>query len=421
MEGGSVVQLFLALGLIIGAAQLAGSAARSVGQPRVFGELLAGVFLGPTLLNLLHWGIFDNPEMLGHTIKELAELGVLFLMFAVGLEVHLPELLSVGKVAILGGTLGAVLPLVASIPIVAPFGYSVETAIFVGVVMSATSVSISAQTLLELGVLRTKEGVGLLAMAVADDILAILLVSIVIATLGPNTEAASVGELLWIFVRMMLYLAGALLVAWFVLPRLFAWLHRRTQFTQSMAAFALIAALLFGWSAEVLGGVAAITGAFITGMGLSRTTERIRHQIENAVRPISYSFLVPIFFVNVGLQTDLTSIGGDMIPLAILLLVVAVVTKVVGCGFGARLGGFTSGESLRVGVCMISRGEVGLIIASLLLSAGMLEQRLFEPVFLVILLTTVITPPLVRLVFRNYPTAIDPGPPRTARDTAAEV
>ena len=401
MESSLIVQLFLAIGLIIGAAQLAGSMARSIGQPRVFGELLAGVLLGPTVLDILHWGVFDDPELLKKTIEEFAELGVLFLMFTVGLEVHLRELFSVGKVAIWGGVLGAALPVAMALPAVLVFDYSVETGIFVGVIMAATSVSISAQTLLELGLLRTKEGIGLLATAVIDDILAILLLSIVIAVLGPDAEDATVLDLVWIFVRMVLYLGGALLIAWFVLPPLFNWINRQARISQGTASFALVAALIFGWAADALGGVAAITGAFVAGMGLSQTNERVKLTVEETVQHISYSFLVPIFFVNVGLHSDLTNIGGDMIPLALALGAISVISKIVGSGIGARLGGFNNGESFRLGVCMISRGEVGLIITSLLVAENLLPDDLFEPVFLVILLTTVLTPPLVRLVFRD--------------------
>lgn len=400
MESTLVVQLFLALGLIIGAAQLMGSAARSLGQPRVFGELLAGVVLGPTLLDLMHWDVFNDPELLSKTIEEFAELGVLFLMFTVGLEVHLRELLSVGKVAMWGGVLGAVVPVVMTIPAVLLFDYGTEAAIFTGVVLAATSVSISAQTLLELGVLRTKEGLGLLATAVVDDVLAILLLSIAIATMGSDTDA-SAGALIWIFVRMVLYLGGALVIAWFVLPPLFDWLHRTRQLAGGIASFALIAALVFGWSADALGGVAAITGAFIAGVGLSQTTERAKREIESTVQHISYSFLVPIFFVNVGLHIDLKDISTDLLPLAGILIVIAAISKIGGSGIGAKLGGFNTGESFRLGVCMISRGEVGLIIATLGLSNGLLDAELFQPVFLVILVTTVMTPPLVRIVFKG--------------------
>ena len=413
MEHTPVIQLFLVLGLIIAAAQLAGSAARAMGQPRVFGELLAGVLLGPTLLDLLHWGVFDDPVLLGKTLSEFAELGVLLLMFVVGLEVHLSELLSIGMVPIWGGVLGAIFPVALALPVVLVFGYSVESALFVGVVLAATSVSISAQTLLELGVLRTKEGLGLLATAVVDDVLAILLLSVVIATMGSDNDASAAG-LIWIFVRMALYLGGALAVAWFLLPPLFNYIHRTRLIASGTASYALIVALIFGWSADALGGVAAITGAFIAGLGLSQTHSRVKTEIESTVQHIAYAFLVPIFFVNVGLHIDLTAISLDLIPLAILLVVVAIVSKVGGSGWGAYLGGFTRSESIRLGVCMISRGEVGLIIAALGLSAGLLDKELFEPVFLVILVTTVMTPPMVRWVFR----ARDDAPPSLASKQA---
>lgn len=400
METGGVIQLFLALGVIIAAAQFAGAAARRLGQPRVFGELLAGVVLGPTALNMLQWGTFSDPDALYHTIHELAELGVLFLMFSVGLEVHLHELLSVGKVAVWGGLLGAVFPLVLAFPVMLPFGYDTEAAIFVGVVLAATSVSISAQTLLELGLLSTREGIGLLAAAVVDDVLAILFLSIVIAVLG-GSGGGSAGDIVWILVRIILYIVGAMAVAWFVLPRLFDWFDRLPELTNNVAAFALVMALVFGWSAEALGGVATITGSFIAGLGLSQTSERTKNEIVEAVRRVSYSFLVPVFFVSVGLQTDLTAIESRLLPLAGVMLIAAVVAKVAGSGLGAYIGGFTRGESVRLGICMISRGEVGLIIASLGLTSGLLSNELFQPVFLVILLTTVLTPPLVRYAFRT--------------------
>ncbi len=401
MESSFFPQLFLVIGLIIACAHFAGAAARLLGQPRVLGELLAGVVLGPTLLDMLHWGVFDNPERLTATIEALAELGVLFLMFIVGLEVHMRELLQVGRVAVWGGSLGALFPALASIPVVLLFDFSIEEAIFVGIVLAATSTSISAQTLLELGLLRTREGIGLLAAVVVDDMLAILMLSVVIATLGPGT-GASAGDLVWIFVRMVLYLVGSLAVAWYVLPRLFNRLFRSRRLTASTASFALIAALVFGWSADALGGVAAITGAFVAGVGLSQVAERPRKQIVETVHHVSYAFLVPIFFVNVGLHADLLKIGEDLVPLAILLMAVAVVSKWGGSALGARIGGFTNGEAFRLGVCMISRGEVGLIIATLGLAEGLLTREVFETVFLIILLTTVITPPLVRWVFKGH-------------------
>ncbi|MBI1257540.1 MAG: cation:proton antiporter [Chloroflexi bacterium] len=405
MEQNPAVALFLALGVIIAASRIGGSLARQFGQPRVLGELIVGVLLGPTVLNLLHAPILHGVD-LHETISQLAELGVVLLMFIVGLEVNIKELAKVGVLAGIAGSLGALAPVLIGVPIVLLFGYAWQPALFAGVTLAATSVSISAQVLLELGVLRTKVGNALLATALIDDVIAILLVSLAVAISGGEGEASvEVGALVAIIVRMAAYLVGAFLLAWFVLPRVMNWLERKPSVQQShgIAAIALLLALLFGWSAETFGGVAAITGAFIAGVGFSRTRDEVKHEIEEASTAIAYAFLVPVFFVNVGLQTDLRTFPLDALPLAGLLLVVALISKVGGCGLGARLGGFNSRESLQLGVCMISRGEVGLIIASLGLSSGVFDvgHPLFASLFLVILLTTVVTPILVRQVFRE--------------------
>jgi Kef-type K+ transport system membrane component KefB len=408
LEANPVIELFLALAIVILVAKAAGGAVRRLHQPRVFGELLAGVILGPTLLNFLHWGVFqpENVHMVEETIHTLAELGVLFLMFMVGLEVHLSELLAVGRVAVLSGVLGAIVPVVVITPVVQLAGFSAEAALFAGVTLAATSVSISAQTLFELGLLRTKEGSALLASALIDDVVAILMVSFVVATTGADSGTAegSASGLVLIVVQIVVYLAAAGLFAWFVLPRLMVEVKRYSHGIRTIAALAIAAALLFGWSAEALGGVAAITGAFIAGVGLSRTPHEIKDQIEEASMNIAYAFLVPVFFVSVGLSTDLREISAAALPLTGLIIVLAVLSKLIGVGGGARLGGFTNGEAFRVGVCMVSRGEVGLIIASLGLTAGVFTDGafpLFPPLFLVVLLTTVLTPPMVRWVFRQ--------------------
>lgn len=407
MEQNSAIALFLALGAIIAASRIGGTISRLFGQPRVLGELVMGIVLGPTVLNLLHAPILNGVE-LGTTIHELAELGVLLLMFIVGLEVNLKELAKVGVLAGIAGTAGAIAPIILGVPLVMAFGEHWQAALFAGVTLAATSVSISAQVLLELGFLRSKVGNALLATALIDDVLAILLVSLAVAVTGVENGGSAdlqIGPLVLIVVRMAVYITGAFLVSWFGLPRLMKWLDRFPAINQSygFAAIALLVALLFGWTAESWGGVAAITGAFIAGVGFSRAKEDIRHEVETAVSNMAYAFLVPVFFINVGLQTDLRTFPLSALPFAGLLLLLALITKVGGCGLGARVAGFTSRESLQLGVCMISRGEVGLIIASLGLSVGVFKPTdpLFASLFLVILLTTVVTPLLVREVIRG--------------------
>ena len=404
MQNSPVVALMLALGIILFAARIAGEIARKFDQPRVLGELIIGVVLGPTLLNMLHsqaLGLAD--AHIDETIIEMAELGVMLLMFKVGLEVNIDELKKVGVVAGIAGIAGAVIPVVLVLPVVMLFGYEWQPALFAGVTLAATSVSISAQVLLELGLLQTKEGNALLATALIDDVIAILLVSLTVA-ITTTTGSVDLGGLVQIIVRMSLYLVIAFLLAWYGVPLLMKWLNKFADLTKAYgnSAMGLVLAFIFGWAAQAFGGVAAITGAFIAGVGLSRTPHHVKHQVEEATNALAYAFLVPVFFVSVGLQTDLSRFPLDALPLAVVILVLAVVSKVVGCGLGARLGGFNNQESFRLGVCMVSRGEVGLIIASLGVSSGILklDHPLFAVLFLVILLTTVVTPPLVRRVFQ---------------------
>ncbi len=400
------VPLMLALGLILLASRAGGAIARKLNQPRVLGQLIVGVILGPTVLDMLHWGILQGVD-LQHTIKEFAELGVLLLMFNIGLEVHLSELVKVGKVAVFAGILGVVVPVAFTVLVALPGGHDMMPALFAGVTLAATSVSISAQVLLELGYLHTKEGNALLATALIDDVLAILAVSLtlVLAGAGSAEGSADLSQFIVIIAQMAGYIVIAFLLAWYVLPRVMQWIQRRPQLSQAygIPIFALISALLFGWAAEYLGGVAAITGAFIAGVGLSKLAPAMKHDIEQTMSHLAYVFLVPIFFIDVGLETDLSAFPLDALPFMLILLVMAVISKVLGAGLGARMGGFNLRESLRVGVCMVSRGEVGLIIISIGLSSGLLDggSELYASLFMVILLTTVLTPPMVRWVFQG--------------------
>lgn len=401
MEHNSILPFLLALALLLATTRICGYITRRMGQPRVLGELLAGVLLGPTFLNLPHWGIFAEAHLLD-LLEPFAELGVLLLMFLIGLEVKLEELRKVGRVAIIAGVLGALLPLALTIPVGMGFGFSLDLALFAGVTLAATSVSISAQVLLEIGHLRSKVGNALLATAIIDDVLAILLVSITLALIGDQPTGGA-SSILLIVVRMVVYVSVALALSWFVLGRIMQGIADHPAMGQSsgLAVTALIMMLVFAWSAESLGGLATITGAFIAGLGLSRTGKHVKHEIEETIGHIAYALLVPIFFVTVGLGVDLSAYPPSALPLGFVLLSIAIISKVGGSGVGALLGGFNRQESLQLGVCMVSRGEVGLIIATLGLSSGILsrDHPLFASLFFVILLTTVVTPLLVRQIF----------------------
>lgn len=390
------LQLIFALMIIITAAKLGGWVAVRLHQPAVLGELLIGVLLGPSLFDLLHWSPLLNPaepHLLSEAVFELAELGVVCLMFLAGLEVEVDELRRAGRVSILAGVSGVIAPLLLGALAALPFGYRGNAAFFAGIILTATSVSISAQTLLELGVLRSREGVALLGAAVVDDVLVILLLSVFLAFAASE---AGLGAIPLVLLRMVIYLAVAIAVAFVVLPRLAEWVDRQ-PISEGLIALILVATLAFAWSAEVVGGLAAITGAFIAGVGLSRS--RLRGEIARGIHTLTYAFLVPIFFVSIGLKTDTHLLAGPNVLFAAVMVLVAIVSKVIGCGTGARLAGFTNREALRVGLGMVSRGEVGLIVASVGVNAGIIEPGLFAIVTIIVLVTTLVTPLFLRQAF----------------------
>lgn len=390
------LQLALSLIIIITGAKAGGWAANRLRQPAVMGELLTGLLLGPSVLNMMGWPILTNssePRLLTETVFQLAELGVVCLMFLAGLEMDVGEMRRSGRVATLTGIGGVLLTLAAGGLAATLFGYRGQSAIFIGMILAATSVSISAQTLLELGVLRTREGLVLLGAAVMDDILVILLLSVFTALADGNGSPSTV---LTALAQMAAYLSLALLAGFFLLPRLADWVNRQ-PISEGLAALVLVMALAFAWSAEVVGGLAAITGAFIAGVGFGRS--HLRAEIERATRTITYSFFVPIFFVSIGLRANVHLLSGPDLLFAVALLLVAILSKVVGCGVGARLGGFNNRAALRVGVGMISRGEVQLIVASVGVGAGLVKAEEFAVVTFIVLATTLVTPPLLRLSF----------------------
>lgn len=392
------LRLIFALVCVIAGAKTGGWIARRLRQPAVLGELFVGLVLGPSALNLLGLPFLQdahNPHLLEETVYQLAELGVVCLMFLAGLEIDLTEMRRAGRVATLAGVSGVIFPLVLGALAALPFGYQGRAAVFVGVILTATSVSISAQTLLELGKLRTPEGVALLGAAVVDDVLVILLLSVMTALEGGQ---AGVGAILLVLVRMVLYLGAALAIGFFLLPRLADWVDRQ-PITEGLASLVLVTVLAFSWSAETFGGLAAITGAFLAGVGFGRS--HLREEISRPMHAITYAFLVPIFFVSIGLKTNVRLLSPQDLLFALLLVLVAVVSKVLGCGLGARLGGFGNREAFRVGLGMVSRGEVGLIVATVGLHAGLVRESTFAVVTFIVLITTLVTPFLLRLAFRT--------------------
>lgn len=388
------VQLILVLSVILFAAKLAGYLSTLLGQPSVLGELLVGVLLGPSLLDITH-SVFITDTHLTEIVIELGELGVLFLMFLAGLELHIRDLARNTKVSAFAGTLGVIFPVGLGLLVGLVLRLPFDRAFFLGLTLGATSVSISAQTLMELRVLRSRVGLGLLGAAVFDDVLVILFLSTFLAL---YSGASGILEILWVMVRMVIFLLLSIGFGVTVLPYLTRIINR-LPISQGTLTLAVFFTLVYGFAAEVIGGMASITGAFIAGLMFARTPEK--QAMDSGLRSLAYGFFVPIFFITVGLNVDLHLLGWDALWIMLVISTVAILGKILGASVGAKLASFSWLESLQLGIGMVSRGEVGLIIAAVGVTEGLLNNEFFSAIIGMVLVTTLVTPPLLRATFRK--------------------
>lgn len=388
------LQLIAELMIILVAAKLAGYASTRLKQPSVFGELLVGVLLGPSLLDITHFGFITNTH-LDEVIYEMGEIGVLLLMFLAGLELNIKDLTRNSRAALLSGVLGVVIPVGSGILFGELLGMTFDHALFLGLTLGATSVSISAQVLIELKVLRSKVGLGLLGAAVFDDILVILLLSTAVAFLSGG---GSFIDILMVFVKMIVFLTAAAGVGIWLLPRLVR-LTGKLHISQGLTTLALVVLLGYGLAAELVGGMAAITGTFMAGLMFSRTPEK--SSIESNLHSLSYAFFVPIFFVSIGLSVNLREFQAGSLWILLAISIIAILGKIIGSGAGALLAKYTPREALQMGIGMVSRGEVGLIIANIGVKEGYLSGEMLTIIVGMILVTTLVTPPMLRISFKE--------------------
>jgi len=386
------IQLAFELAIILLAAKAAGYISLRLGQPSVLGELLAGLLLGPSLINIL--GLpFINSTSLSGTISEFSELGVLLLMFIAGLDLHLGELMKNRKVSLLASLGGLLLSIALGWGAGRAFGMSQTAAFLLGLALAATSVSISARTLMEMGVLRSRVGLSLLGAAVADDVLSILAFSVFLAMYSGN---GGLGGLAWLALRMFLFLAAGTAFGLWVLPRLVRRVER-LSISQGPLVFAIVMLLFYGLAAELLGQMAALIGTFLAGLMFARTPEK--EMIQPGVTTLAYGLFVPIFFVNIGLSVDLRGLHANTIGLILVVSAAAIAGKLLGASLGARLGGLPTHEALQLGPGMVARGEVTLIIASLGAKSGLMNGDAFSAIVAAVLVSTLVTPPMLHLAF----------------------
>ncbi|MFX3622445.1 MAG: cation:proton antiporter [Ectobacillus sp.] len=366
--------------VILLSTKLAGDLSVRLGQPAVLGKLIVGILIGPAVFNIV-----ETSEL----IDELSEIGVLLLMFIAGLETDLEELNRNLKQALAVALGGIILPFFGGYGIGLAFGMAASHAVFLGLLLCATSVSISVQTLRDLGKLNTRESTTILGAAVFDDVLVVILLAFAMSFLGGQDVNITA-----VIVKKIVFFITIAFIGWKGVPLVMRLLSP-LRVSESLISAALIICFSFAYYGELLG-IAGIIGAFAAGIAISQTS--YKHAVEKKIEPIAYAVFVPVFFVSIGMTISFEGLGSHVL-FVIAVTVAAILTKLIGSGVGARLTGFNFRSSLGIGAGMVSRGEVALIIAAIGLEANLLEQSYFTAVVLVVILTTVITPPLLKKLF----------------------
>lgn len=378
----------LDIALILISTKILGLLTRRIQLPQVVGALIAGLLLGPAC-----FGVLQETDF----IKNIAEIGVIVLMFAAGLETDVQELKKTGLASFIIALLGVIVPLIG--------GYFVATIynpvtdqqtmlqnIFVGVVLTATSVSITVETLKELGKLSTKTGNAILGAALIDDALGIIALTVISSFAGSDVS-------LWVILLKILgFFIFCGVVAFLFIKFVNPWINKYKKDLRRFVILAFAFCLLMSFSAEYFFGVSDITGAFVAGLILSNNKKT--SYMLNRFDTVSYVLLSPVFFASVGLKVTFSNMSATVVVLTVLLLVVAVLSKMIGCGLGAKICKYTNLQSVKIGIGMISRGEVALIVATKGMSMGLMKDEFFAPLVLVVVATTIVTPILLKLAYK---------------------
>lgn len=380
--------LFKDLAIIIIFAKLFGILARKCRAPQVVGEIIAGLLIGPSVLGLVQQTDF---------LTGMAEIGVVLLMFSAGLETDLKELIKTGPVAFLIACAGVFVPLVCGTLLyigfygTAPWGSEkFYMAVFIGVIMTATSVSITVESLREMGRLKGKVGTTILSAAIIDDVIGIIVLTFVVGFKSPESNPGTV------VLSTVLFFAMALVVG-YILYRIFKGFDERYPHTRRIPIISLALCFFFAYAAEHFFGIADITGAYVAGIVLC--SMRDSSYIEEKMEVSSYMIFGPVFFASIGLKTNIDNIDGTILLFSICFVAVALLSKIVGCGLMAKLCRFRFQDSLKIGVGMMTRGEVALIVAQKGLSVGLLTPVYFTAVILLIIVSSISTPIILKLLY----------------------
>ena len=376
------------LAIIIVFAKAFGLLARKLKAPQVVGEIIAGLLIGPSLLGIVQLNDF---------ISQMAEIGVILLMFSAGLETNLKDLMKTGPKALAIACSGVFVPLVGGTLLYFAFygvaGWGTEkffTAVFIGVIMTATSVSITVQSLKEMGKLQGEIGTTILSAAIIDDVIGIIVLTFVIGFKNPDSNPGRV------VISTVLFFALSIGVG-FGIYKLFKLLDFKYPHTQRIPILGLAICFIFAFCAEKFFGIADITGAYVAGIILCSIKDH--DYIDSKVEINSYMLFGPIFFASIGLKTDISHVNAQIIFFSIGFVIVALICKIIGCGLMAKVLRHSWSDSLKVGVGMMTRGEVALIVAQKGLAVGMIDSVYFTAVILLIIVSSISTPILLKLLY----------------------
>lgn len=379
------------IALILLTTKVFGMITKRLQMPQVVGALIAGLVMGPAMLNIIHSTEF---------LSQVSELGVIVMMFTAGLGTSLNDLKQTGKAGFLVALCGVIVPLIGGTILSLFFNTSTDPNafmqnVFIGVVLTATSVSITVEALKEMGKLNTVVGNTILAAALIDDVLGLIALTIV-TSIGGSADA----NLLVVLLKIVAFFVLVIVVG-IVVKKAMDWYIANVHSTdlQRYPIFAFILCLILSFCAEEFFGVADITGAFAAGLIIS-TTSKAKY-IELKFAPLSYLLLTPIFFASIGLNVELPEMNATIVIFSILLVVVAVLTKWIGCGLGAKLCGLKGHQCEQIGVGMVCRGEVALIVADKGAALGLMPEVFFGPVIIMVVATTILTPILLKFAYRK--------------------
>ena len=386
-------EFLLWIALILISTKVLGLLCKAVHLPEVVGALLAGVILGPSAL-----GLMSMEGDTGTLLTYVAEMGVIFLMFSAGLDTDLKELKANIGASFVTALIGVIVPLIGGmIGYALYFGEDLSNydqmlqSLFVGVVLTATSVSITVETLREMGRLSGKVGMTILGAAIIDDILGMVVLAVVSSMKDTSVKPTTV------LIKIVLYFV-LILILFMVTSRL-EFAIEKNDHKRRVAIFAIAFCFILAYVSEIGFGIADITGAYFACVMLCQS--KIRDYVDVKIHDVSTVFFSCIFFASVGLKVTLGGMTLKVWMFAVILTLIAIISKMVGCGLGAKICKFTWKESLQTGVGMISRGEVALIVAEKGRQVGLISEDLFAPIILVVIVTTLITPILLKVVFKG--------------------